>query len=150
MAEALDETRQIIGSDSESISCEAAFEHEGMRVRADVIERPPGGGWRLVEVKSKIKPREVFVLDVVAQLQVLQGAELNVREAGVLTDNTASASGRRSRTAITNAPAGISTARTVSFGAGSTMHPPCRGHPPSPKESAHSARALSTRTRRSL
>ena len=56
-------------------------------VRADVLERLPDGGWRLVEVKSTTKLKELFVLHVAVQLWVLRGAGLDVREAGVLTLN---------------------------------------------------------------
>ena len=85
MREAMLETQQVIETQSAPVLFEAAFEHEHMLVRADVIERLPGGGWRLVEVKSTTRLKEVFVLDVAAQLWVLHGAGLDVREAGVLT-----------------------------------------------------------------
>ena len=83
--EALEETRQIVAAGSAPALFEAAFEHERVLVRADVIERLPGGGWRLVEVKSTTRLKEVFLLDVAVQLQVLRGAGLDVREAAVLT-----------------------------------------------------------------
>ncbi len=83
--EALAETRSIIEAGSAPALLEAAFEHEGVLVRADVIERLPGGGWRLVEVKSATKLKDVFVLDAAIQLWVLRGAGLDVRDAGVLT-----------------------------------------------------------------
>ena len=83
--EALEETRQIIAAGSAPALFEAAFEHEGVLVRADVIERLPGGGWRLVEVKSTTRLKEVFLLDVAVQLRVLRGVGLDVREAAVLT-----------------------------------------------------------------
>lgn len=83
--EALDETRRVVDAGTAPVLFEAAFEHEGVLIRADVIERLPGGGWRLVEVKSTTRLKDVFVLDVAIQLRVLQGAGLDVREAGVLT-----------------------------------------------------------------
>ena len=83
--EALEETRQIIAAGSAPALFEAAFEHERVLVRADVIERLPDGGWRLVEVKSTTRLKEVFLLDVAVQLRVLRGAGLDVREAAVLT-----------------------------------------------------------------
>ena len=64
---------------------EAAFEYQGLFARADVSERLPGGGWRLVEVKSTTQLKDVFVLDVAFQLWVLRGSGLDVRDAGVLT-----------------------------------------------------------------
>ncbi len=85
--EALEETRKVVETGSAPAVFEAAFEHEGVLVRADVIERLPEGGWRLVEVKSSTRLKEVFVLDVALQLWVLRGVGLDVRDAGVLTLN---------------------------------------------------------------
>lgn len=83
--EALEETRSVIDAGSAPALFEAAFEHQGVLVRADVIERLPGGGWRLVEVKSSTRLKDVFVRDTAVQLWVLKGAGLDVRDAGVLT-----------------------------------------------------------------
>ena len=83
--EALEETRSVIGASSAPAVFEAAFEHEGVLVRADVIERLPEGGWRLVEVKSATRLKDVFVLDAAVQLWVLRGAGLDVRDAAMLT-----------------------------------------------------------------
>ena len=85
--EALEETRRIIDAGAAPTLFEAAFEHEHVLVRADVLERLPEGGWRLVEVKSTTRLKEVFVLDIAVQLWVLRGAGLDVRDAGVLTLN---------------------------------------------------------------
>ncbi len=87
ISEALEETRSVIDAGSAPALFEAAFEHRGVLVRADVIERLPGGGWRLVEVKSSTRLKDVFVRDTAVQLWVLQGAGLDVRDAGVLTLN---------------------------------------------------------------
>ena len=83
--EAVDETRRLIGDGRVPALFEAAFEHEGVAVRADVLERLPEGGWRLVEVKSTTRVKEVFLLDTAVQLWVLRGAGLDVRDACVLT-----------------------------------------------------------------
>ena len=83
--EALEETRHVVAAGLVPAVFEAAFEHERVLVRADVIERLPGGGWRLVEVKSTTRLKEIFILDVAVQLWVLHGAGLDVREAAVLT-----------------------------------------------------------------
>ena len=85
--EALAETQQIIAANAAPSLFEAAFEHRHVLVRADVLERLPDGGWRLVEVKSSTRLKEVFILDVAVQLWVLRGAGLDVRDAGVLTLN---------------------------------------------------------------
>lgn len=85
MDEALDETREVIEKGDATALFEAAFEHQGLFARADVIERLPGGGWRLVEVKSRTNLKGVFVLDLAFQLWLLRGAGLDVRDAAVLT-----------------------------------------------------------------
>ena len=83
--QALQETRQVIETGVAPAVFEAAFEHERVLVRADVIERLRGGAWRLVEVKSTTRLKDVFLLDLAVQLWVLRGAGLDVREAAVLT-----------------------------------------------------------------
>ena len=85
--QALSETRQVIRAGTAPALFEAAFEHERVLVRADLLERLPAGGWRLIEVKSTTRLKEVFILDVAVQLWVLRGAGLDVRDAGVLTLN---------------------------------------------------------------
>ena len=85
--EALEETRRVMDAGAVPALFEAAFEHEHVLVRADVLERLPEGGWRLVEVKSTTRVKDVFVLDIAVQLWVVRGAGLDVREAGVLTLN---------------------------------------------------------------
>ena len=87
VSEALDETRQAIAAGTAPALFEAAFEHQQVLVRADVLERLPDGGWRLVEVKSSTKLSDVYVQDVAVQLWVLRGAGLDVRDAAVLTLN---------------------------------------------------------------
>ena len=83
--QALEETRQVIEAGAAPAVFEAAFEHDRVLIRADVIERLPEGGWRLIEVKSTTRLKEVFILDLAVQLWVLRGAGLDVRDAAVLT-----------------------------------------------------------------
>ena len=87
VAQALAETREVIAAGTVPALFEAAFSHEEVVVRADVLERLPGGAWRLVEVKSTTGLNETFIHDVAVQLRVLRGAGLDVREAAVLTLN---------------------------------------------------------------
>ena len=83
--DALAETRRVLEEDAAPALFEAAFVHEGLLARADVIERLPGGGWRLIEVKSTTRLKDIFVLDVAFQLCVLRGTGLDVRDAAVMT-----------------------------------------------------------------
>lgn len=85
--EALAATRQLLESNEVPALFEAAFIHSGVRVRVDVLERMPGGGWRLVEVKSSTQLSDTYVLDAALQLWVLLGAGMDVREVSVLTLN---------------------------------------------------------------
>ena len=84
-ADALAETQRILKQDSVSVLFEAAFEHEGLIARADIIEHLSSGGWRLIEVKSTAGLKEIFVLDVAFQLIILRAAGLDVRDAAVMT-----------------------------------------------------------------
>lgn len=65
----------------------AAFERDGVVARADVLERLPKGGWRLVRVKSakKIKDRDVAALAF--DLWAARKAGFEVRDAGLLVLN---------------------------------------------------------------
>ena len=85
IAEALAETHQVLEQGNAPALFEAAFEHQGLLTRADIIERLASGGWRLIEVKSTTNLKDVFVLDVAFQLSVLRGTGLDVREAAVMT-----------------------------------------------------------------
>ena len=85
--EALEETREVIAAGTVPAIFEAAFRHGNVLVRADILERLPGGGWRLGEVKSSTRVKDHFVLDLAVQLWVLRGAGLDVREAEVITLN---------------------------------------------------------------
>ncbi len=85
--EALEETSKLIDQDTFPALFEAAFTYQGLFARADIIERLPDGGWQLIEVKSTTRNKDVFVLDLAFQLNIMRGAGLDVRDAGVLTLN---------------------------------------------------------------
>ena len=85
--QALAETRRLVESGTASALFEAAFQHNGVLARVDVLERMPGGGWRMVEVKSTTRCKPEHILDAAVQLWVLRGIGLDVRDVGVLTLN---------------------------------------------------------------
>ena len=85
--EALEETCVVLASATHTALFEPAFRHQGVLVRADILERLSGGGWGLIEVKSATRLKDTFVLDAAVQLWVLRGAGVDVRESGVLTLN---------------------------------------------------------------
>lgn len=83
IAAALATTARLIAGGAACLF-EAAFEHTGVLVRADVITRHADGMWDLVEVKSTGSVKPEHITDVAIQLYVLEGAGLPVRTAGVL------------------------------------------------------------------
>ncbi len=85
--EALEETRVVLASATQTALFEPAFRHQRVLVRVDILERLPEGGWGLIEVKSTTRLKDTFILDAAVQLWVLRGAGVDVREAGVLTLN---------------------------------------------------------------
>jgi hypothetical protein len=68
---------------------EAAFEYDGIRIRADVLERLASGGWGLREVKSSSRLKDHYIDDIALQAYVLRGAGLDVRAIELLHVNTA-------------------------------------------------------------
>ena len=72
---------------------EAAFLHGGVLIRADVLERVLAAegqpcGWRLVEVKSSTKVKDVHLEDLAVQSEVILGAGLTLLSVGLMHINT--------------------------------------------------------------
>jgi integrase len=53
---------------------EPAFEHDGICIRVDVLERLSSGAWGLREVKSSSKLKSHYIDDIALQAYVLRGA----------------------------------------------------------------------------
>lgn len=83
--EAIVETQALLTDESVPAIFEAAFEHRGVLIRADVLERSTRGGFNLIEVKSGTTVKDVNVRDVAVQTWVLRGAGIDVASAGLLT-----------------------------------------------------------------
>jgi predicted RecB family nuclease len=96
LKQALRETEQLIANPEISAIFEGAFEHEGMIVRTDVLQRRKGNLWRLVEVKSASDLKDYYVQDVAIQSHVLSRSGLklasvwlaHINRAYVLTGTT--------------------------------------------------------------
>lgn len=71
---ALAETREVLASESVSTVFEATFEHGGVLVRADVLERHEDGRYRMVEVKSSTTVKPYHLQDCAVQAWVVNGA----------------------------------------------------------------------------
>ena len=72
---------------------EGAFLHGGVLIRADILERvlTEGGqscGWRLIEVKSSTKVKDVHLEDLAVQSQVILGAGLTLVSSCLMYINT--------------------------------------------------------------
>jgi len=72
---------------------EAAFLHGGVLIRADVLERVLTAdgqpcGWRLIEVKSSTKIKDVHVEDLAVQSEVILGAGLTLVSVCLMHINT--------------------------------------------------------------
>jgi hypothetical protein len=79
--EALAETRALLADRSVPAIFEGVFEHAGVRVHVDVLERLADGGFGLREVKAATSVRPHHYHDVALQRFVLEGAGLRVPSA---------------------------------------------------------------------
>lgn len=66
---------------------EAAFMHNGVFVKADII-RKVRGGWEFYEVKGSSKVKDIYLADTAVQYHVITGAGLTVTKAFVVHLNT--------------------------------------------------------------
>jgi hypothetical protein len=80
-AAALAETRALVADPTVPAIFEAAFEHGGVRVHVDVLERLGHGAFGLREVKSSTQVKPEHLDDVAVQRWVLEGAGLAIGSA---------------------------------------------------------------------
>jgi hypothetical protein len=66
---------------------EAAFEHSGVRVRVDVLERLPRSYWGMREVKSSGEVKEHYYDDVAVQVHVLRNIGVRLSSVEILHVN---------------------------------------------------------------
>ena len=90
---ALTETAALVNDPSVPAIFEAAFQHDGVVVRVDILERlfqrnGDPGGWRLIEVKSSSRVKEGHFDDLAIQSHVLSGAGLQVQASCLMHLNT--------------------------------------------------------------
>jgi len=91
-AAAVRETQTLMADESVPAIFEAAFEHEGVRIRVDILERLGGGRkgglWGLREVKSasKLKPAQ-HLPDLAVQKWVLDGSGVEIDSAELIHVN---------------------------------------------------------------
>lgn len=83
-ARAVETTLATINNPDVPAIFEAAFTHDDVRIRVDVLERLENGAWNLIEVKSATSVKQVYLSDVAVQFGVLSGSGFNVSRAGIL------------------------------------------------------------------
>lgn len=77
-ARAVRRTRELLADDAVPALFEAAFEHAGVRIRVDILERHDDGCVGLREVKSSTRLKEEHVDDLAVQRFVLEGSGLEI------------------------------------------------------------------------
>ena len=90
---ALAQTAELVQDLTVPAIFEAAFLHGGVLIRADVLERVQVAegqpcGWRLIEVKSSTKAKDVHLEDLAVQSEVILGAGLTLVSVCLLHINT--------------------------------------------------------------
>lgn len=76
--EAIRTTQELIANRDIPAIFEAAFEHESVFVRVDILHRRLDGRWRLIEVKSSASRKEEHLDDVAIQYRVASNCGLDV------------------------------------------------------------------------
>ena len=96
MGQAIRTTRQLLANPEIPAIFEGAFEHEGIIIKTDILQRRKESLWRLVEVKSASDLKDQYVQDVAIQSYVLSRSGLklasvwlaHINRAYVLTGTT--------------------------------------------------------------
>jgi predicted RecB family nuclease len=77
---AVERTRELMQQSATPAIFEAAFTFDRIRVRADILERLPGGTWRLAEVKSSTRTKPEHLHDLSVQAHVISGCGIPIEE----------------------------------------------------------------------
>lgn len=90
---AIARTASVLNDLSVPAIFEGAFEHDGVLVRADILQRIENESsaqvaWRLIEVKSSSRVKDVHLDDLAIQRYVLQGAGVHVAATCLMHVNT--------------------------------------------------------------
>jgi predicted RecB family nuclease len=76
--EAVQTTLKVMENPNVSAIYEAGFNHDGVRIRVDILERIDNGKWNLIEVKSSTSEKDIHLPDVAVQYHVLKGSGLDL------------------------------------------------------------------------
>jgi hypothetical protein len=86
LSDQVEQTRSLIASGIDTIY-EAAFSHDNIFVKADILHRTVNG-WKIGEVKSSTKAKEVYVNDAAVQYHVISGCGIPVSDIGLVLIDT--------------------------------------------------------------
>ena len=81
---ALATTATLMDNSSVPAIFEATFQHSGLLVRVDILQRRPKNRWRLIEVKSSVSDNPHYLYDVAIQHHVLSSCGLDLSSAGLM------------------------------------------------------------------
>ena len=75
---ALRQTEVVLARKQIPAIFEAAFRHDDILARIDILERLPRNKWRLIEVKSSTKVKDYYLYDVAIQQLILENLGMKV------------------------------------------------------------------------
>jgi hypothetical protein len=76
LKQAIRTTKELVSNAEVPAIFEGAFEHQGVIVKTDILQRRKANHWRLVEVKSTVDLKDQHSEDVAIQSYVLSGSGL--------------------------------------------------------------------------
>jgi hypothetical protein len=88
-AEAVSQTARLLGNPRVPAIFEAAFEHDNIRVRVDILKRQSDGSWGFIEVKSSTGLKDHYLDDIALQVHVLLSLGIAVSSVELMHVNTA-------------------------------------------------------------
>jgi hypothetical protein len=83
LGKALVSTRELLSKNEAPAIFEAAFEHEGVLVRTDVLKRGRTGH-HLIEIKSATRVKPYYAYDLAIQKHVLSGAGVEIQQISLM------------------------------------------------------------------
>ena len=87
--QAIRTTKELVANPEVPAIFEGVFEHDGVLVRADVLQRREENLWRLLEVKSASDLKDHYVQDVAIQSYVLSRSGLKLASSWLVHINRA-------------------------------------------------------------
>ncbi len=88
-ASAVTRTQKLLSDFLVPALYEAAFTHQGIRTRVDVLARNPAGGFDLIEVKSTTSLKNEHITDVAIQMYAVEGSGVPIANAYLMHLNNA-------------------------------------------------------------